>query len=133
MLGPLSASLDAPNDRPPDGFVIPVFAPAAIAGIGELPDTITDRSVVIRMRRRASHESVEPFRRRKHEPAGRRLHDALAAWARADNRQARLGQTEPELPAGLVDRPADVWEPLITIADAAGSSWPARAAPPRSS
>ena len=30
-----------------------VYAPAAIAGIGNLPDTIMDRAVVIRMRRRA--------------------------------------------------------------------------------
>ncbi|RBM05177.1 hypothetical protein DEH69_28345, partial [Streptomyces sp. PT12] len=30
----------------------PTFAMAALAGIGDLPDTIMDRSVVIRMRRR---------------------------------------------------------------------------------
>ena len=104
-----------------------VFAPAAIAGIGELPDTITDRSVFIRMRRRAAHEHVEPFRRRKHEPVGRALHDRLAAWALADDHQAALGLAEPDLPAGLVDRPADVWEPLIAIADHAGDTWPLRA------
>jgi len=105
----------------------PVFAPAAIAGIGELPDTITDRSVFVRMRRRAPDEQVEPFRRRTHEPAGRLLHDHLAAWALADDRQEALGAVIPDLPAGLVDRPADVWEPLIVIADAAGRDWPARA------
>jgi len=48
----------------------PVFAPVVIAGIGELPDTITDRSVFVRIRRRATHEQVEPFRMRCHEPAG---------------------------------------------------------------
>ncbi len=105
----------------------PVFAPAAIAGIGELPDTITDRSVFVRMRRRAPDEQVEPFRRRTHEPAGRLLHDKLAAWALADDKQQALGAAIPDLPAGLVDRPADVWEPLIVIADAAGATWPARA------
>ena len=31
----------------------PVYAPAAIAGIGNLPDTIMDRAVIVRMRRRA--------------------------------------------------------------------------------
>jgi len=105
----------------------PVFAPAAIAGIGELPDTITDRSVFVRMRRRAPDEHVQPFRRRIHEPAGRLLHDKLAAWAHADDKQQHLGAVIPDLPAGLVDRPADVWEPLIVIADTAGATWPARA------
>ncbi len=35
---------------------------AALAGIGDLPDTIMDRSVVIRMRRRAAGERVASFR-----------------------------------------------------------------------
>jgi hypothetical protein len=33
----------------------------------------------------------------------------------------------PELPPGIEDRSADVWEPLITIADAVGGDWPKRA------
>lgn len=39
------------NDHTPHKFA--TFAMAAIAGIGDLPDTVMDRSVVIRMRRRA--------------------------------------------------------------------------------
>src|SRR5438445_67619 len=39
------------NDHTPRKFY--TFAMAAIAGIGDLPDTIMDRSIVIRMRRRA--------------------------------------------------------------------------------
>jgi hypothetical protein len=31
------------------------------------------------------------------------------------------------MPAGVVDRDADVWEPLLAIADAAGGDWPRRA------
>src|SRR5262249_15948725 len=33
----------------------------------------------------------------------------------------------PELPPEIQDRDADVWEPLIAIADAAGGDWPNRA------
>ncbi|CAM5662101.1 hypothetical protein SPURM210S_04886 [Streptomyces purpurascens] len=33
----------------------------------------------------------------------------------------------PEMPEGVSDRPADVWEPLLAIADAAGGDWPQRA------
>jgi hypothetical protein len=42
---------------------IPAYAAVALAGLGWLPDTIMSRSVVIRMRRRAPGEHVEPFRR----------------------------------------------------------------------
>lgn len=41
---------------------IPTFAMAALAGIGAMPDTIEDRAVVIRMRRRAPNETVAPYR-----------------------------------------------------------------------
>lgn len=44
---------------------IPIFAMAALAGIGAMPDTIEDRAVVIRMRRRAPNESVAPYRHRR--------------------------------------------------------------------
>lgn len=50
----------------------------ALAGLGDLPDTVASRAVIIRMRRRAPGEQVEPFRRRNHVPqrAGtRRLFD----------------------------------------------------------
>jgi hypothetical protein len=35
---------------------------AALAGIGDLPDTIMDRAVVVRMRRRGPGEKALPFR-----------------------------------------------------------------------
>jgi hypothetical protein len=38
----------------------------------------------------------------------------------------------PEMPPGVTDRPADVWEPLLTVADAAGGrgqSAPAKPGP----
>lgn len=102
----------------------PVFAAVALAGLGDLPVTLLSRSVVIRMRRRAPHEHVAPFRIRHDVPLGHRLRDQLAAWAQevADNLRA-----VPVMPAGVEDRPADVWEPLVAVADAAGGSWPARA------
>jgi hypothetical protein len=43
----------------------PAFCAVALAGIGDLPPTILDRAVLVRMRRRAPDEQVEPFRRRK--------------------------------------------------------------------
>jgi hypothetical protein len=99
------------------------FAMALLAAIGELPDTIMDRAVVVRMRRRAPGEQVQPYRTRRDAPPLHDLRDRLATWARAHLRD--LQQAAPAMP--LEDRAADTWEPLIAIADLAGGDWPARA------
>jgi hypothetical protein len=103
----------------------PAFCAVALAGIGDLPDTILDRSIVIRMKRRAPNEVIEPFRLRQVAPAGETLRKQLTAWAKAS--RDTLAVAEPVMPPGITDRPADVWEPLLAIADAAGGEWPARA------
>jgi hypothetical protein len=100
----------------------PVYAACALAGLGDLPDTLMTRSVVVRMRRRAPHERVEPFRRRVAQPGGHELRDYLAGWAGVVAQAC--GDAWPEMPLGITDRPADVWEPLLAIADAAGGHWP---------
>src|SRR5512133_881093 len=33
----------------------------------------------------------------------------------------------PDIPSGIADRDADIWEPLLTVADLAGGEWPERA------
>ncbi|WP_051940046.1 DUF3631 domain-containing protein [Phaeacidiphilus oryzae] len=103
----------------------PVYAALALAGLGDLPDTIMSRAVIIRMRRRAPNEQVEPFRQRIHEPEGHALRDRLADWA--DSVREKVNGAWPELPEGVSDRPADVWEPLLAVAEAAGGHWPERA------
>ncbi|MDP9848006.1 DUF3631 domain-containing protein [Streptosporangium lutulentum] len=102
---------------------IPTFAMAALAGIGAMPDTIEDRAVVVRMRRRGPGESVAPYRHRRDRPALRQLAEDLSLWLRAD--LATLEQAEPAMP--VEDRAADTWEPLVAVADHAGSHWPERA------
>lgn len=101
---------------------IPAYCAVALAGLGGLPDTIMTRSVVIRMRRRAPNEVVEPYRRRINGPDAERLGARLAQWAG----QVEGGVTNvfPEMPPEVQDRDADVWEPLIAVADAAGEEWP---------
>lgn len=105
-------------ERTPVAF--PTFAMAALAGIGDLPDTIMDRSVVVRMRRRASHESVAAFRTGRDTPALHALRDRLTAWLRPQNATAM--NMEPVMP--VEDRTADTWEPLVIVADLAGGRWP---------
>jgi hypothetical protein len=97
----------------------PTFAMALLGGIGNLPDTIEDRAVVVAMRRRARHEQVNPFRRRRAVPELHELRERVHAWVRSLD---DLGTYEPALP--VEDRDADKWEPLVAIADAAGGHWP---------
>ncbi|WP_030258601.1 DUF3631 domain-containing protein [Streptomyces violens] len=103
----------------------PSYCAVAMAGLGSLPDTILTRSVIIRMRRRAPNERVEPFRQRIHEKEGHALRDRLGRWA--DSVRKQVEGTWPTIPEGVTDRPADVWEPLLAVADAAGGAWPERA------
>lgn len=107
----------------------PVYAPAALAGIaGRLPDTIMTRAITIHMRRRRRDETVESFRERKVEAESAPIRDALAGWMESVGEQ--VGATYPDMPAGVTDRPAEIWEPLLAIAEVAGGHWPetARAA-----
>ena len=72
----------------------PAYCAVAMAGLGDLPDTILTRSVNIRMRRRAKSEKVEPFRRRVALPKGHKLRDRIAAWAaRIEGQVAGSGPT----------------------------------------
>src|SRR5215213_4517433 len=58
----------------------PVFCPKAIAGIGMLPDTVSDRSIGIVLQRRPPSKRVERFRLRKVSPEALPLQKAAAAW-----------------------------------------------------
>jgi hypothetical protein len=102
-----------------------VFSAKALAGIGRLPDTVEDRSIPIRLRRRAASEEVERFRRRRVGAIALPVRTSLANWA--EQTTARLADAEPDVPAELDDRAADVWEPLIAIADSVAHGWGQRA------
>jgi hypothetical protein len=102
-----------------------VFAPVAIAGIGALAGTLTDRSIVVTMQR------ATPGEKRKR-VTGETEHEAVllarrvARWA-ADNRDAL--NLDPQM-GDLFSRAADKWRPLYAIAERVGDNWPdlARAA-----
>ena len=103
----------------------PSFAPVALAGLNQLPDTLMTRSVVIRMKRRLRGERLEPYRRRVEAVRNNELYVAVAEWSRTV--WSIIEDSWPELPPGIEDRDADIWEPLLSVADAAGGEWPARA------
>jgi hypothetical protein len=101
------------------------FAPAALFGIGALPGTLHDRSIVITLARAKPGEIQARFDSRRTDKE-KELCRRLARFT-ADNRE-RLATADPVLPEGVFNRLADNWRPLFAIAEAAGGDWPRRCA-----
>jgi hypothetical protein len=102
-----------------------VYAPAVLCGIGALPATLHDRSIVIRLERAKRGEleaDFNPIAENKHE---RELGRKLARWC-ADNRD-RFAIADPKLPENAFNRVKNNWRPLFAIAEVAGD-WPQRCA-----
>ena len=104
-----------PPDFKPASFS--TWAPVAIAMIGNLPDTLNDRAIVINLQRKLPGTQVERFRpdRTTHIETLRRK---IARWAL--NNTDRLSSWDGDTPEALHDRATDNWRPLIAIADTIG-------------
>lgn len=101
------------------------WAPKCMAMIGLPPDTILDRSIVIRLKRRLRNEQTTPDREKFLKP----LEALKRKWSRwqCDSAQSLVG-ADPAFPAGLTnDRAADNWSHLFAIAELAGPAWRDRA------
>lgn len=104
----------------------PVHAPLALAGLaGRMPDTITSRGVTLHMRRRRPDQTLADFRERDVQVEVASIRDQLAIWAA--NAEPILSVARPRMPDGVTDRSAEIWEPLLAIADLAGKRWSAAA------
>ncbi len=101
-----------------------VWGAKAISGIGHLPETLKDRSIILELRRKQPHETRQRLRHAN--PAEfELLRCKLYRWA-ADNMDV-LKQARPELPDALNDRAQDNWEILLSIADLLGEDWSKKA------
>lgn len=110
------------EDHEPRAFS--TWSPKAIALIGNMPDTLADRSVAIALRRKTADEKAESLRLDRLDQL-EALPRQAAKWA--DDHVSALRPADPTIPRGLHDRAADNWRPLLAIADAAGGNWPERA------
>jgi hypothetical protein len=104
----------------------PVYAAMALGGklaLHEVPGTIRTRSIIVRMQRRdPATEPLERWNHRVHPGEAAALRDLLELWT--EFVYAHAETYLPERPAGIEDRDADVWEPLLAVADLAGGRWP---------
>jgi putative DNA primase/helicase len=117
---------NAPVDDGYEPRAFSTFAALAIGLIGALPSELHHRSVVIKMKRclAGEGEQIEEIR------VGENEHlDVLARKAMrwSTDNAVRLADMNPAMPAGIYNREADNWKPLIAIADAIGGEWPKRA------
>jgi hypothetical protein len=99
------------------------FAPCALCSIGDLPSTLADRAVPIRMERKATGEAVQRLRHGRNRADLSDLARKLARWA-ADTGHSL--STEPAIPEAMGDREGDISTPLLAIADHAGEAWAKR-------
>ena len=97
------------------------WCPKAFAGISQLPDTVMDRSVVLRLERQP--RGTVP-RWRDHD------RDLVAAFQRrtlrwvTDNVDAILAaRSAVDFPDALHDRARDAWETLLAVGHVAGGEW----------
>lgn len=104
--------------------VFSTWAPKAIALIGELPDTLQDRAIAVRLRRKTSGDTIDRLRLDRVSEFSV-LRSKAARWA-ADHIE-ELKSRDPSEPDGLNDRACDNWRPLLAIADEIGGPWPALA------
>lgn len=96
----------------------------ALCGIGAIADTLADRSITVRLRRKLPGETVRNLRHS--DPAEwDELRARIARWA--DDNRERVRRSRPAVIEGLHDRANDCWEPLLSIAEIAAGDWPDRA------
>jgi hypothetical protein len=101
------------------------FAAKALAGIGRLPATIADRSIVVAMRRKSAGDIAERLNLARIGDECLPLRRRCRRWAE-DSAEA-LRAADPPIPDELDDRAADGWRVLLAIADLAGGDWSSRA------
>jgi hypothetical protein len=90
-----------------------VYSPMLMAGIdnGRMPETITGRSVILRMKRNIGKRLS--YRPRKHKAEGAALAGKLAEWSKTVF--DKVQDIEPIMPDQLNDREQDKWEPLFIV------------------
>lgn len=91
-----------------------------IVGIGSLPDTVTDRSIVIQLKRKLVEDEVKNFR---NYPASEIKILVSKCMRFREDSLTQLEQLNVTMPQSLSDRAANNWEPLFAIAYLAGEEW----------
>lgn len=99
------------------------WCPKVLCGIGKMAYTLTDRSIIIEMRRKLVSEKVENIHQYDDHGLGE-FRSRLLRWRNDLIEDYRI--LRPERIQGINDRAADNWRPLQAVAELAGGHWPER-------
>jgi hypothetical protein len=94
------------------------WCPKVMAAIGRLPETLADRCILVRTQRKTAREECERLKVLE----GSVLRRKCTRFVK--DHEGEISVARPEVPKGLNDRAADIWEPLLALADLAGGEWP---------
>ena len=96
------------------------FCPKVLAFIGKSKDTLHNRSIEIVLRRKMARERIQSLRNIDHSS----VNLIRSKLARIEIEYSSVvASAKPSLPAGIDNRAADNWEPLLAVADIAGVEW----------
>ena len=108
---------------------IPLFGPMVLDGLDSVEKstgaemrTLMSRCIKIRAKRAPNGYRAPRFDEDAR-AAFAHGNAKLAAWMAQEVRDG-IGKAVPDVPEGLGNRPAALWEPLLAVADAAGGDWP---------
>lgn len=131
LIGLINAGYDrdAPGQRRMSGGgeagETDLFAPVYLAGIGQLPSTIMDRSICVKLAKPPANVSLPGYDARIHRTQVAAYGASLGQAVRAV--VSELATAWPERPSGMVLRDGQLWDPILAIGDAAGDDWSKRA------
>ena len=101
---------------------LPIFAPVAMAGLDVLPPTLASRTIIVPMHKPLPGRHREPWWSLRYADEVTALLERLDTFA--ESVRERIGLELPELPEKVVGRSAEVWWPLLAVADELGGHWP---------
>ena len=98
------------------------WCPKVLVGIGDLPDTVRDRALVIRLERRPPNHSLAHWRDRDREQIAR-LQRQIVRWTVDRAAVILAARNTVGFPPGLHDRACDAWEALLAMGHIASDDW----------
>jgi hypothetical protein len=92
-----------------------VYGPKAFAAIGGLPDTLSDRSIVLTLQRKTRDQKVERFLYSRAKSEAKSLRRIAERWAGENQEAIRIAYESVGDLDFLSDRDADLWMPVFAV------------------